>query len=79
MKTTNFFKSDADKCRRKIFIAEINILFNNVRRQDNHNKIVREMGKLHSLWFQGASKDIRLAEINENSGKEERNFTQSFS
>jgi len=31
-----------------------------------HRKIVREMRKLHSLWFKGTAKDMRLAELQEN-------------
>ena len=78
MKTTNYLKSDADKCRRKIVVAEINILYNQVQRQGNYDKIVREMGKLHSLWFQGTAKDTRIAGLNNDWQEEQENYTQSF-
>jgi hypothetical protein len=78
MKTINFLKSSADKCRRKIVIAQINILWNLDKRQGNNEKIVREIGKLHSLWFQGSSKDIRIAELNNNWQKEQPDYKQTF-
>jgi hypothetical protein len=66
MKTINFLKSNADKCRRRIVIAEINKLHNLSESQPRHDKIVREMKKLHSIWFQGTSKEIRIAELQVN-------------
>ena len=54
MKTLPLLKTNSSKCRRVIVIAEINILR---KFEDNHliqEKIVREMGKLHSLWFKGS-------------------------
>ena len=41
------------KCRRMIVIAEINILRKYEDRQLIDDKIVRQMTKLHSLWFKG--------------------------
>jgi cyanophycinase-like exopeptidase len=78
MKTNNFLKSNSDKCRRKIVIAEINILWNLDKRQGNNEKIVREIGKLHSIWFQGSSKDTRIAELDNNWQREQPSYTQSF-
>lgn len=66
MKTVKFLKSSSDQCRRKIVIAQINILRNLEENPVRHEKIVREVGKLHSLWFKGASKEIRIAELNDN-------------
>jgi hypothetical protein len=76
MKTVNFLKSDADRCRRKIVINEINILQNLAESQVTHVKIVREMGKLHSLWFKGTAKDMRIAELQDNWQREQQNFMQ---
>lgn len=42
-----------------------------------HRKIVREMGKLHSLWFKGNAKDMRLAELQDNWQREKPNFMQA--
>ena len=78
MKTINYSKSNADKCRRKIVIAEINILRNLAESQVRHEKIVREVGKLHSIWFQGSSKDMRLAELQDNWLSEQPNFMQTL-
>ena len=66
MKTVNFIKSETDPFRRKIVIAEINILINLEECHVSNKKIVREMGKLHSFWFKGASKDMRIAELQVN-------------
>ncbi|MBK7710076.1 MAG: hypothetical protein IPN67_17845 [Bacteroidales bacterium] len=60
MKILNLFKSNADVCRRRIVVAEINILRNLDENQPRQDKIVREMGKLHSLWFKGISRDLRM-------------------
>ena len=76
MKTVNFLKSSSDQCRRKIVIAQINILRNLEENPGRHEKIVREMGKLHSLWFKGASKEIRIAELQDNWQKEQPDFFQ---
>jgi hypothetical protein len=51
MKTTDILKTKAHKCRRKIVVAEINILRNFESRELVDGKIVRELSKLHSLWF----------------------------
>lgn len=78
MKTINYSKSNANKCRRKIVIAEINILRNLAESQVRHEKIVREVGKLHSLWFQGSSKDLRIAELQDNWLSEKPIFMQTL-
>lgn len=77
MKTVNFLKSKSDRCRRKIVITEINILWNLAEDHMKHRKIVREMGKLHSLWFKGDAKVIRLAELQDNWQGEKPNFMQA--
>jgi hypothetical protein len=78
MKTVNFLKSNADRCRRKIVITEINILRNLAESQLTHEKIVREMGKLHSLWFKGTAKNMRVSELLDNYQKEQTNFMQTL-
>ena len=78
MKTVNFLKSNSDRCRRKIVITEINILRNLAESQVTHVKIVREVGKLHSLWFKGTAKDMRIAELQDNWQREQLNFMQSL-
>ena len=77
MKTVNFLKSKSDWCRRKIVITEINILWNLAENHMKHRKIVREMGKLNSLWFKGNAKDMRLAELQDNWQREKPNFMQA--
>lgn len=63
MKTSYLLKSNADISRRRIVIAEINILRNLEENQRRHDKIIREMGKLHFLWFKGIARDIRNSEL----------------
>jgi hypothetical protein len=53
MRSTTLLKANMSKCRRMIVIAEINILRKNEDRQLIDDKIVRQMTKLHSLWFKG--------------------------
>jgi hypothetical protein len=74
MKTVNFLKSETDQFRRKIVIAEINILINLDETHVSNKKIVREMGKLHSFWFNGISKDIRIAELQDSWHSEQLDF-----
>ncbi len=78
MKTVNFLKSSANKCKRKIVIAEINILRNLGENQMRQERIVREIEKLHSLWFKGTAKDLRIAELQDNWKREQSNLTQAF-
>lgn len=77
MKTVNYLKPKTDRCRRKIVITAINILWTHEENHLKHRKIVREMGKLHSLWFKGEAKDMRLAELQDNWQTEEPNFMQA--
>jgi hypothetical protein len=77
MNTINFLKSKTDQCRRKIVIAEINILLNRDESHLSNEKIVREMGKLHSFWFKGTAKDMRIAELQDNWQSEQTGFMQA--
>jgi hypothetical protein len=63
MKTSNFLKSNADLCRRRIVVAEINILWNLGESQPRQDKIDREVGKLHNLWFKGIARDMPMADL----------------
>jgi len=56
MEIQSIIKSNAHLCRRKIVIAEINILRNFEERPLIQEKIFREMNKLHLLWFKGGFK-----------------------
>lgn len=47
-------KATSSKCRRMIVIAEINILRKFEDKQPINDKIVRQMTKLHLLWFKGS-------------------------
>lgn len=47
-------KAISSKCRRMIVIAEINILRKFEDKQPINDKIVRQMTKLHLLWFKGS-------------------------
>jgi hypothetical protein len=78
MKTINFLKSGSDKCRRKIVIAEIIKLRNLAESDVRHQRIVREVGKLHSFWFKGPAKDIRISELQGNWLRDQPNFMQPF-
>jgi hypothetical protein len=53
MRSTTLLKTSSSKCRRMIVIAEINILRKYEDRQLIDDKIIRQMTKLHSLWFKG--------------------------
>ena len=53
MRSNTLIKTNASKCRRMIVIAEINILRKYEDRQLIDDKIVRQMTKLHTLWFKG--------------------------
>jgi hypothetical protein len=77
MKKVNFLKSNADRCRRKIVITEINILRNLAESELTHEKIIREMGKLHSLWFKDTDKNMRVAELLDNHLDEQSIFMQA--
>jgi hypothetical protein len=79
MKTVNFTKSETYQFRRKIVIAEINILINLDHNHMINAKIVREMGKLHSLWFSGTAKDMRIAELQDNRNNKYLNLIQPLS
>ena len=52
-------KTNSSKLRREIVIAEINILRQYEHRELIQEKISREIGKLHSLWFKGNHVQIR--------------------
>jgi hypothetical protein len=56
METLKIINSNANLCRRKIVVAQIKILRNFEERPFTQQKIVREMNKLHWLWFKGGSK-----------------------
>ena len=58
MRNTTLIKINASKCRRMIVIAEINILRRYEDKQNIDDKIVRQMTKLHALWFKGKSNDL---------------------
>ncbi len=51
METQSIIQSTAHLCRRKIVIAEINILRKFEESPLIQEKIFREMAKLHLLWF----------------------------
>lgn len=76
MKTFNFSKSNSHKYRRKIVITEINKLLNLSENQLRQERIFRELGKLHSLWFQGTAKDMRILELHDTWQREQANLVQ---
>jgi hypothetical protein len=53
MRSSTLLKTNSSKCRRMISVAEINILRKFEDSQLIDDKIVRQMAKLHSLWFKG--------------------------
>ncbi|HBH83770.1 MAG: hypothetical protein A2X05_08250 [Bacteroidetes bacterium GWE2_41_25] len=63
MRTPNLLKSKAHQCRRKIVIDEIRILRNFEGSHLIQDKILRELTKLHSLWFKSSGSIMREAKL----------------